>query len=221
MRLSHCTKSLLLPVVLSFIVVLSSCAHAASPPPKPQADDISWLKGAGNVTVGFTALMTFDVTGDFSQQFTWPATLAVPAVPITWTGNVFNGAAEDKQEGSALTDTVHGSISPDGAWINEMTYSRSLSSQFSRVYFLVTLRDVPITRVAGAENDNATIVADFIKKGSDIRKHIAKIEYFTGGETTATYSSADWDDANGILNLNVEFAAGTGTREIAVAFGGC
>jgi hypothetical protein len=202
-------RMIILPVSI-MLLILSSCQTAASRYTASEQNDISWLQKTGNMTVTFKGMMTFNIGDPTGTAITTYATeLSVPAVPIIWMGNIFNGIITDGGPGNGLTDQVHGSVSADGAWINEMTYSRKVLNQLWWSSFSVTLVNVPITKVEGT---NTTAIASFLKTGIDIRKYINNIDYSSGGSIGVTYASTDWEDTNKVLRLELEFATGKGAR---------
>lgn len=218
MRFIHRVQPLLLSAVILLIIGLSGCAQAASP---ARTDDIAWLKKGGNITVRFSTESTLSFDG-YHNGTTWtgPVVLSVPAVPIQWNGNIFNGAAEDKTSaGGRLFDKVFGSVSSDGQWLNELTYSRDAktSAQGGGSYFQVSLRNIPITRLV---NSNSTLLSSFTMSGEDIQKYVSNIEYFSGDPVTK-YVSTNWTEANGVLSLKVELATGKGNRNVGVPTEGC
>jgi hypothetical protein len=202
-----------LMLILGILVVLlglSGCQVTASKTTGPNLNDIVWLQKSGNLSVNFNAMMTFKVDADpCGKTFTGATRLGVPSVPITWMGTIFNGTITDSGTGYSLTDQVHGNVSSDGEWINEMTFSRRILNQLGGSNFSVTLTNVPIVKV---DNASTTVTASFEKKGIDIRKYITLIDYSSGGSIGTAYDSTDWDDANGILGLGLDFATGAGTR---------
>jgi hypothetical protein len=203
----------MLSLTISLVLFsLSACQTTTSQTPAPTVRDIAWLQKAGNLTVNFNVMMNFNVATDDPNlnTLTWPTDLSVPAVPITWMGNIFNGVVNDTGPGYNLTDEVHGSMSDDGAWINEMTFSRKVLRQSSEgSYFLVTLVNLPIIKT---ETDIGTTLASFLKKGVDVRKFVSNVDYVSGGSIGTNYTSIDWEDTNGILRLEVDFASGPGKR---------
>jgi hypothetical protein len=189
---------------------LTACQRNADSVKTSATSGTTWLQKAGNITVSFKGMMTFDFGDPTGTNFTtWATELSVPAVPITWMGNIFNGTITDSGSGYGLTDEVHGNVSADGLWVDQMTYSRRVVSQSGSSNFSVTLSDIPIIK---NENGNTTILASFLKTGSDVQKHVVNINYTSGGSIGTTYKSTDWTDPNGVLKLELEFATGTGTR---------
>jgi hypothetical protein len=207
----HKAVCILIGVIM--ILGLSACQINARSTGTSETGNIAWLKTAGNMTVDFKAMMTFNVVADSGgDTFTSATVKDVPAVPITWMGNIFNGTVTDSGPGYSLTDQVHGSISSDGLWINEMTFSRKINRQTSGgSYFSVTLNNVSIDKV---EEGSTPILASFDKKGIDVRKYVNDIEYSSGGTIGTTYLSTDWNDTNGILRLQLNFATGKGERQL-------
>jgi hypothetical protein len=201
-------------IMLTF---LTACSSSASVSTASDKSEIAWLQQSGNMTINFSAMMNFDVTGyPGSPSFTYPTQLAVPAVPITWMGTIFNGTVTDNGTGYTLTDEVHGSVSADGAWINEVTFSRKSFSQSGQISYSVTLVNVPISKPGTA----STTLANFAKKGTDVRKFISKIAYTSGGSISTEYESTVWEDTNNVLNLTVDFAKGKGTRPSGMPLAG-
>jgi hypothetical protein len=206
-------KAVYILIGVIMILGLSACQINAANSTGSEPGNIAWLKTAGNVTVGFKAMMTFNVVADSGgDTFTSATVMDVPAVPITWMGNIFNGTVTDSGPGYSLTDQVHGSISSDGLWVNEMTFSRKINRQTSGgSYFSVTLDNVSINKVT---DGGTPILANFDEKGTDVRKYISDIEYSSGGGVGTTYQSTDWNDTNGILRLQLNFATGKGERQL-------
>lgn len=201
-------------IVLTFV---TSCSSNASVTTTSSSSEAAWLQQSGNMTINFSAMMNFDVAGyPGSPTFTYPTQLTVPAVPITWMGSIFNGSVTDTGKGYNLTDEVHGSVSADGAWINEVTFSRKSFSQSGQISYSVTLVNVPISKPGTA----STTVANFAKKGTDVRKFISKIAYSSGGSISTEYESTVWEDTNNVLNLTVDFAKGKGTRPSGMPLAG-
>lgn len=215
MRMRRYINHIFAMVALILLSGLTGCQTNADSVKTSATSDISWLQKAGNITVSFKGMMTFDFGDPTGTNITtWVTELAVPAVPITWMGNIFNGTITDS---GGLTDQVHGSVSADGLWIEQMTYSRLVVNQSGSSNFSVTLSNIPITKDG---NGDTTILASFLKIGSDVQKQVVNINYTSGGSITTTYKSTDWADPNGVLKLELELATGTGTRPKSPSLGG-
>jgi hypothetical protein len=209
----HRVRLMLISAVLLIVLSMSACQTAAAKIQASDVRDVAWLQKSGNITVTFNAMMNFALAGDpTGNTYTYPTQMDVPAVPITWMGNIFNGKVTNSGQGYNLTDEVHGSVSSDGTWINEMTFSRKNLGQAGGSNFSVTLLNVPLVK---ADDNKTTTVASFLKKGTDIQKHVSKVEFNAGGASVSTtYVAIDWADTRGALRLELDFATGTGKRQM-------
>lgn len=163
------------------------------------------------VSASLFGLMTFDDNG---QSVTSPSEFAIPPVPISWMGGIFNGTLEETTSGEDDTYQVHGSLSSDGAWIESMFFSaeKIFSAENSADFFRITLQNVPLAR---ALDKNGNIESVCNQGGADVQRSVSKIEYATGplGGTqippilsNSNYISTDWSNQGYVPNLTVTLA---------------
>ena len=127
------------------------------------------------------------------QTVTYPLKLAVPSAPITWMGTIFDSKLDKVGPGGEMTIRVHGSVSEDGEWIENLSYSEQVFSTGARttVFYQVALRSVPITPPRAGEK---SVSGTFSKTGSDVQKHVETLEYSQfGGAIPLQYTSIDWN----------------------------
>jgi hypothetical protein len=215
----------ILPLVLVLILTLLSIlpsgieqSHAQNPqgttvPGSGTTTSTGSIQLQGNVTARFYALMTFELFGTTTVS---PSEFLVPAVPISWMGNIFDGKLAEDGQGKDLTDQVHGSISVDGNWIENCFFSRQIirkTSNGTGSFFRVTLKNIPLKL-------NEKISPGFEKTGADVQKYIQKIEYADGPlkgnqiKSTANFISVDWKNstAGQMPVLKLVFTPGPGDR---------
>ena len=186
--------------VMTAIVIgaLTACAPKESPAQSSEdPGNLALLQQYSYLTATFYGVMTFNISG---TVFTFPSELAIPSVPITWMGPIFNGKLEQVGPGKDVTIEVHGSASDDGTWLDTVYYSQRIVQTLTKTgnFYRVTLRNVPIAKLVDGV---ATELGTFQKEGSDLQKHVEKIEFadgpLSGGQITPTtiYVSTDWKDA--------------------------
>lgn len=199
---------------------LAACASKTGTTPAPPTSGgqskLALLQQAGNLSVRFYGMMTFDFAG---TTVTFPSEFAVSSVPIDWEGRIFSGKAEGGGPGGDVTQQVHGSLSPDGEWVDSLSYSWQITRTANNAVTLrrVTLRNLPIVQIAGG---SATELVVFEKAGADLQKHMERIEYvdglLSGGKmvSTTTYVGTDWKNSNKgqVPTLKLVFATGTGDQ---------
>ncbi len=184
------------------------------------------LQQAKYLKASFYAVMNYEFSG---SSVTYPTLLRVPSVPIEWMGNIFSMTLEKGGPGQDATIVIHGSVTDDGAWIDNLTYSRqtvdNTTTMRTTVLFKVGLRNVPLT----ISPPGADQIATFNKTGSDLRKHIESVEYVQGtmsGSTiniSAVCRSVDWGNAltgqQPVLSLSFEAVASESLTDMPVRGG--
>jgi hypothetical protein len=175
---------------LALIAVLSlGVSWGCGVAPKSQ-DNLSILQQNKYLKVRLYGVMTFDFGG---EPMTWPTELKTASVPLVWMGQVFNGKSVASGPEYNFVDQVHGSVSPDGEWVLNLSYTRQIIRTQDSVYYSVSLRNVPVVSSA----NSTMVVGKFDKKG-DIQKYVENIEYRAEGRLVnlkipaTTYSSIDW-----------------------------
>ncbi len=127
------------------------------------------------------------------QTVTYPLKLAVPSAPITWMGTILDSKLDKVGPGGEMTIRVHGSVSEDGEWIENLSCSEEVFSSGARttVFYHVVLRTVPIMPAKAGEK---SVAGTFAKTGSDVQKHVESLEYSQfGGAIPLQYASIDWN----------------------------
>jgi hypothetical protein len=199
--------------------------------PTTTQNTLNSIQQNGNLSVRFYGVMTFEFSG---TQVSSPSELAVAGVPITWMGLIFNGTLEEKGAGEDITDVVHGSISPDGNWVETMYYSRQIlrkTVNSSGTFYRITLTKIPLsgnTTITPVVTTNTAPsvtapaspagLGTFQITGSDVQKYITKIEYADGPmagsqiQSTTKYVTTDWKNigVGQVPSLRLIFALGSG-----------
>jgi hypothetical protein len=154
----------------------------------------------GNISARLFGLADFE---GYGQTVTQSIEYSIPPISVTWMGAIFNGTLSGAGPGSDITYKVHGSLSDDGAWIESMFFSK----QINGVYFLVTLKNVPLTQTL---DDQGKEQAVFNISGPDVQKFLVNVQYVA--DPNFTYLTTSWDDASCVADLTLTLAAGPGTQ---------
>lgn len=164
-------------------VALAACSAGVAPAstPAPTTNGLAALQQYGYFTARLYAVMTFDLSGVAS---TWPTELAVPSVPVYWMNHIFDGKILEGGSGKDVTVSVHGSVSADGAWVENVSYSFAVQKS---LYFRILLRTVPINKVGSPTGSQPNACE---MTGPDVRKFVENVEYAAGGPVTLT--AIDW-----------------------------
>ena len=161
-------------------------------PPPPAGEYLPLLQVNGHLAVSLQADMTFLSGG---RNLSFPTQLFVPPVPITRNGASFSGRLEESGPGEDVTDLVNGTVSPDGATLLSLVYSRQvLRSAGTGTFYQVTLQNLPLA--------SATLGA-YSGNGPGLQTYVTGIAYEDGPLNgtqimpTTTYVSTDWAGASG------------------------
>ncbi len=194
-------KTIAIFCIALVMATLPACANGAAS--GPVSTNASYSKNVLLLQKNtyFSASLTGEVTLDSAGRTTsTPMKLEVPAVPIEWMGRIFFGGLDSRGAGQIIADQIHGSLSEDGDWIESLTYSRQITRTATNTgtLFRVTMRNLPLA------GDSAT-AGIFERTGTDIQKHVQKIEYIEGsvnnGKITSdvAYVSTDWKGERGVM----------------------
>jgi len=209
---THLLLKMLIPLMTLSLVILA-CAPKTSRTDSPgDQNSLAILQQNQYLKASLFAVMTFD---SGVQTLAFPSKFNVSSVPIIWMGTLFNGRLKEVGPGEDVTEEVHGSVSPDGAWVETLFFSRMVirATNNSGTFYRVTLRNVPISMLVNGISELGT----FKKEGADLQKYVDKIEYSDGQMNgnqivaTSTYVSTEWqntaDGQKPVLKLTFEIAA--------------
>jgi hypothetical protein len=153
-----------------------------------------------NLAIVFHALITFSINPNTS----YATDLAVPAVPITWTGLLFSGNLQESGPGEDITDNVGGTISADGTSLITLVYSRKiLRTNNTGTSYDIALHNVPL--------DTSINNLTFRYSGAVIQSYVSSISYADGtvnsGQIVSSnnYVSTDWANTQNPPTLTLTF----------------
>ncbi len=154
-----------------------------------------------NLAVKFHALLTFSLN---NTNVSYPTDLAVPQVPVIWSGTSFSGTLHESGPGEDITDRVAGTISADGNVLVSLAYSRQvLRTTNSGTAFSVSLASVPL--------DIGASPGTYVYSGASIQGYVSGINYADGtivsGQIVAStiYVSTDWGNIQQPPTLTIIF----------------
>jgi hypothetical protein len=177
--------------IISLSLLLAAC-HPQSASLVPEA--LLLVQEKNSISASLTAMMTFN---DHGTILISPTECSVQDVPLNWTGNVFVGAAYEGTDERVIC-AVRGTVSADGAWIENLEFSRQTAVQPANgIDFKVTVRGIPI---AGPYATDPAIVGFFEKTG-DGRKHIKSLEC---SHSELTYLSTQWEGEGGLTSPTLQ-----------------
>ncbi len=218
---------MVVPIVVAIMVACTGCARnletsplppvstsstpfSSTPVPSSPISSIlvssssvssSGLQQYKNLAVKFHAVLTFSLN---NVNVSYPTDLAVPEVPITWSGTSFSGTLHESGPGEDITDKVAGTISADGKVVISLVYSRQvLRTTNSGTAFKVTLSNVSL--------EAGTIPGTFNYSGAVIRGYFSEIYYADGtivsGQIVPStiYISTDWENTQQSPTLTIAF----------------
>lgn len=160
---------------------------------------LALIQQNGYMTARLYGLMSFNFNG---TTVSYPTELIIVSVPIVWMGQVFSGKLEETGPGEDVTDQVHGSVSADGAWLLNLTYSRQIVYNNGKaVAYSVSMKNVPVIDTKIGLTDAPVT----FKKQGDVQKYIDEIVYNDGSwdgkkiTPNITYVSTDWTNSGNNL----------------------
>ncbi len=211
-------RSFLAPLFLALglvcaLFILSGCQSTQAPEAVGAAESenapsqLPLLSQMGNMTVSLYGVANFEISG---TEYAHPTEFAIRELAISWMGPIFNAQARSGP-GLNTIEQIHGSVSEDGLWVTDLSYSIAVNSvSYSRV----TLRNVPLGNIQGKQS------ITFEQKGSETRKFVTGMTYvatpaYSAWEQTApTFIAMDWENTNTgqVPILQITFAKGSGIQ---------
>jgi hypothetical protein len=166
------------------------------------------------LTVSLNGLATLkDVDNQTQSQL---VSYSVVQVPIIWMGQIFNGGLKGVGVlGGDFNITVHGNLSQDGNWVENISYSREILrwDSLTAEYYRISLQNVPLTKGVNVKNEN---IGTSQKSGSDIQRYLSSVEFGSGFlnasltppiDSNIQYVSMDWKSTDNVPTLDVLFEA--------------
>jgi hypothetical protein len=189
------TTRLLRTLLLSILLVFTIFPLAACGKTVKTASSLELIQQNDSMSISLNVTSTFN---NRSSTVTIPSEYAVADVPVIWSGLMFSGGTYEDAEGN-ISSSITGFLSPDGTWIESMTYSKTIvGKSMMGITFEVKLRNIPIFDPAAGQLLN-------FEKTADVEKYVTSIKYSQLG---ITYVSTDWDNITGgqppVLKLKLE-----------------
>ena len=139
-----------------------------------------------------------------NTNISYPTDLAVPQVPVIWSGMSFSGTLHESGSGEDITDKVAGTISADGKVLVSLVYSRQvLRTTNSGTAFSVSLSNVPL--------DIGVSSGAYNYSGAALQGYVSGITYVDGtiisGQIipSTVYVSTDWGNTQQPPTLTIVF----------------
>ena len=184
-------KVIAITLVISIItLMLGACGQKADPPAVSQ-DALASLQQNKYLVSKLWGYMTFDFGG--LRTISYQTSLETSSVELFWAGQVFNGKSEINGNGYTFTEQIFGSVSDDGQWLTQLTYSREIQRTSDFCDYTVVLKNVPLVTPTSSTTDRTVY-----QKTGDVEKYVQQIYYKAMGilagsvVPATTYVSTDW-----------------------------
>jgi hypothetical protein len=127
--------------------------------------------------------------------------------PITWDGVKFSGTRTDTPMGVTQTETLSGTVSPDGNTLLTLTSKLLIDNSTDHQLVTIVLQNIPLSYINGTLNDVGLTSANVQKYVVSLENNLTSVDK---GATYRTYNykSPMWDNNS---NLTVTFRK-TATR---------
>lgn len=182
-------------ILIAGLLVFCFLPLAACGKTETATSSLERIQQNDSLTISLNVTSTFN---NRSTLVTIPSEFSINDVPITWAGVMFSGGTYEDAEGN-ISSTITGFLSADGAWIESMTFSKTIvGKSMMGITYQVKLRNIPLS---GAEPGQPVTFLENL----NVSKYVTDIKYEQKG---IVYVYSDWENTSGgqppVLKLKLE-----------------